>query len=83
MNCNQDCFECLHSVCILDVVKGVPKTGLQCPRCQCTFSELKDSRKRGGGVRRRRMCIECGHRWNTLEILAVDYRKSMGVQINA
>ena len=41
---------------------------MTCPYCGCSDTRIVDSRKRGDSVFRRRECIECGKRFNTIEI---------------
>ena len=42
---------------------------MRCPQCQCLDDKVVDSRviKDGEGVRRRRECLNCGHRYTTYE----------------
>lgn len=42
---------------------------MRCPQCQCLEDKVVDSRstKEGRGVRRRRECNKCGHRFTTYE----------------
>ncbi len=42
---------------------------MRCPRCTCEDDKVVDSRstKEGAGVRRRRECLNCGHRFTTYE----------------
>jgi transcriptional repressor NrdR len=42
---------------------------MRCPRCTCQDDKVVDSRavKEGAGVRRRRECLNCGHRFTTYE----------------
>jgi len=40
---------------------------MTCPRCRCTRSKVVDKRNSYGGVRRRRMCLQCGFRFTTEE----------------
>ena len=42
---------------------------MRCPQCQCLEDKVVDSRstKEGRGVRRRRECNSCGHRFTTIE----------------
>ena len=42
---------------------------MRCPRCTCQDDKVVDSRavKDGAGVRRRRECLNCGHRFTTYE----------------
>lgn len=42
---------------------------MRCPKCSCNDDKVIDSRsvKEGFGVRRRRECLGCGHRFTTLE----------------
>ena len=41
-------------------------TAMKCPNCATPYPEVRDSRKRGGGITRRRECYN-GHRFTTLE----------------
>lgn len=42
---------------------------MRCPKCHCLEDKVIDSRstKEGRGVRRRRECTSCGHRFTTYE----------------
>lgn len=42
---------------------------MRCPQCHCQEDKVVDSRstKEGEGVRRRRECLNCGHRFTTYE----------------
>lgn len=42
---------------------------MRCPLCTCQDDKVVDSRavKDGAGVRRRRECLNCGHRFSTYE----------------
>jgi len=42
---------------------------MRCPQCQCQDDKVVDSRaiRDGEGVRRRRECLNCGHRYTTYE----------------
>lgn len=42
---------------------------MRCPQCHCLEDKVVDSRaaKEGTGVRRRRECLNCGHRYTTYE----------------
>jgi len=44
---------------------------MRCPQCQCLEDKVVDSRatKEGAGVRRRRECLNCGHRFTTSETI--------------
>lgn len=44
---------------------------MKCPKCSFADSKVNDSRviRDGTGVRRRRECLECGHRFTTFERL--------------
>jgi len=43
-----------------------------CPRCSGS-TDVKDSRPRlDGGIRRRRVCADCGNRFTTFEVLSGD-----------
>jgi transcription repressor NrdR-like protein len=49
-------------------VKDVAKSGVMCPACESFSTMVNDSRQGKGFIRRRRVCAECGTRWNTVEI---------------
>ena len=42
---------------------------MRCPKCASTLDKVVDSRisKDGATIRRRRECMECGHRYSTIE----------------
>lgn len=42
---------------------------MRCPKCASTLDKVVDSRisKDGSSIRRRRECIDCGHRYSTTE----------------
>lgn len=42
---------------------------MRCPQCGCLDDKVVDSRatKEGAGVRRRRECLQCNHRFTTIE----------------
>ncbi len=42
---------------------------MKCPKCACLDDKVLESRtiKDGAGVRRRRECLNCGHRFSTCE----------------
>lgn len=40
---------------------------MRCPACQHEDSRVVDSRESGDGIRRRRSCQACGHRFSTVE----------------
>lgn len=42
---------------------------MKCPECTCEESKVIDSRPTENKVRRRRECINCGHRFTTYEII--------------
>ena len=44
---------------------------MRCPECQCQDDKVIDSRtsKEGNGVRRRRECLNCAHRYSTYETI--------------
>ncbi|MBM3864338.1 MAG: transcriptional repressor NrdR [Verrucomicrobia bacterium] len=47
---------------------------MRCPRCSSVEDKVIDSRisRDGASIRRRRECLECGHRYSTTEILVRD-----------
>lgn len=42
---------------------------MNCRQCG-KGSHVVDSTKHANGVKRRRECYHCGHRWNTVEVMA-------------
>lgn len=48
---------------------------MKCPKCKHRKSFCIDSRplRKYTGIRRRRACSECGHRWTTYEYEENDY----------
>lgn len=42
---------------------------MNCPKCNGYQNSCVDSRIRNGRIKRRRVCSECGHRYNTVEIV--------------
>ena len=51
--------------------------GDQCKRCGSLQSKVIDRRYRqkSGRVIRRRECLECGYKWNTVEVYEEDWKK--------
>lgn len=47
---------------------------MRCPKCTSIEDKVIDSRisKEGSSIRRRRECLECGHRYSTVEALIRD-----------
>jgi len=47
---------------------------MRCPKCTSIEDKVIDSRisKEGNTIRRRRECLECGHRFTTIENLVRD-----------
>jgi transcriptional repressor NrdR len=47
---------------------------MRCPKCTSIADKVIDSRisKEGNTIRRRRECLECGHRYTTIESLVRD-----------
>ncbi|MCW5548519.1 MAG: transcriptional regulator NrdR [Opitutaceae bacterium] len=47
---------------------------MRCPKCTSIEDKVVDSRisREGGTIRRRRECLECGHRYSTMEALLRD-----------
>jgi transcriptional regulator NrdR family protein len=43
--------------------------GIRCPHCGSARSKVIDSRKINGGIRRRRVCIDCDARHSTVEVV--------------
>ncbi len=43
--------------------------GMKCPKCNCLDDKVVDSRssKEGAVIRRRRQCLDCGHRFTSYE----------------
>ena len=55
---------------------------MNCPQCGSTQVHCVDSRDKGAYVKRRRECLVCLHRFNTIEITEGDYKKLAGKKIN-
>lgn len=51
--------------------------GDQCRRCGSLQTEVMDRRyrKKVDRVIRRRKCLECGYKWNTVEVYAEDWER--------
>lgn len=41
---------------------------MNCPQCGAVSTVTDSRRDSSGGIRRVRVCRECGHRWKTLEL---------------
>lgn len=41
---------------------------MRCQICRSVKSRTTDSRNNDVGIRRRRECLSCGHRWTTIEV---------------
>lgn len=50
----------------------VVASGIACPQCQGNDTSVRDSRPSGTMIRRRRLCMACGHRFSTFEGFAYD-----------
>lgn len=46
------------------------KPNMHCPTCQHGQHFVVKTESDGQGIRRRRQCTRCGHRWNTYEGMA-------------
>lgn len=42
--------------------------GVVCPKCGCKYTQVTDTRKAEGHIRRRRVCMRCRYRFNTAEV---------------
>ena len=47
-----------------------------CEKCGWEESTVKDSRPFENGIRRRRECANCGHRWTTYETIEKPYQQA-------
>ena len=45
-----------------------------CPKCKSSNNFVKDTRHHAGETHRRRECIDCGYKFNTIEITATKYK---------
>lgn len=45
---------------------------MKCKECGSSGHRVISSEKAREGVRRRRECLRCGHRWNTIETVYVE-----------
>ena len=50
---------------------------LDCPKCGWPVNKVSDSRPVDKGIRRRRVCEECGHRWTTYEFTVKEWMNRM------
>jgi len=50
-----------------DYMKGDTPDGIECPKCGCKMSSVRDTRKIGRVVKRVRICRNCGHSYFTFE----------------
>lgn len=50
---------------------------MKCPACDCPETVVMDSRPTGGdtAVRRRRRCLNCGHRVTTMEMVVTEHQQ--------
>lgn len=48
---------------------------MDCPKCGSGNGYVMDSRRAGGTVKRRRRCLDCGHRYSTMEVDAEKLRE--------
>jgi transposase-like protein len=46
---------------------------MKCPKCGMYLLYIIDSRPTNGHIRRRRVCLECEHRFTTYEISSGEY----------
>jgi transcriptional repressor NrdR len=44
---------------------------MKCPHCDENHSKVTDSRETDSGIRRRRECLACGHRFTTHELVRI------------
>lgn len=44
---------------------------MNCPKCQHQQSRVVDLKRKADGLRRGRICVDCGHRFSTLERIEV------------
>ena len=50
--------------------------GDECPKCHSYSNKVVDTRINVTGLRwRRRCCLDCGERWNTVEVYEADINK--------
>lgn len=53
---------------------GTTTIGFPCPECGEPKCEVKDSRPAMHGIRRRRLCTKCSHRFTTMEMVYLGQR---------
>ena len=46
--------------------------GICCPKCGSDYTKVKDSRPFFGTVKRRRVCLACGSRFTTEEVVRLE-----------
>ena len=44
---------------------------MKCPQCEQSRSKVTDSRETDSSIRRRRECLDCGHRFTTHELVRI------------
>ena len=49
---------------------------MTCPLCQHADSSVIETRQTEQGIRRRRECCRCRHRWTTFEISAEQFHEN-------
>lgn len=55
-----------------------PSKTLTCPECRAGVSKVIDSRPGSNkGVRRRRECLKCQHRWTTVEVSVLNSQRAL------
>lgn len=50
-----------------------------CPQCGAMKTTVEDSRVGTNGIRRRRQCSSCDHRWSTIEVEIKVWNRVKGV----
>lgn len=51
-----------------------------CPGCGNSQSDVMESRESPLGLRRRRQCRSCAHRWSTVEVALVEVQGSVDIR---
>ena len=49
-----------------------------CPKCKSDNLKIVDTRSDDASTRRRRLCLDCGVRFNTLEVIDYEYDNLKG-----
>ena len=49
--------------------------GIKCPKCGGYDNKVSSTKDKGNFIMRIRKCLDCGHRWDTVERIAETYKE--------